>query len=116
MGYATRTPGLTAGLAILLLAATVAGHPFLPRAQEPDRPPSPEPKVRAETKLVPQHQWEYRQLPCTPAGAATRERSEFLDQLNDAGRHGWELVGVLELKQVPGRECILATLKRAVLN
>lgn len=114
MGHSARAFGLGVGLSVTVLFATIAGPPT--RAQEAERPPTPEPKVRAETKFVPQHQWEYRQLPCTPTGVATRERSEFLDQLNDAGRRGWELVSVVELKQVPGRECLLATLKRAVLN
>jgi hypothetical protein len=113
MGHSSRVPGVAAGAAAALLVASLIGSPA--RTQEPERTPSPEPRVRAETRLVPQRQWEYRQLPCMPAGVAVRERGEFLDQLNDAGRHGWELVGIAELG-APGRECLLATLKRPVAN
>jgi hypothetical protein len=51
-----------------------------------------------------------------PAGPATRERSELADRLNEVGRRGWELVSLVELQQVPGRECLFATFKREVLN
>jgi hypothetical protein len=116
MGHSSRTSGVAVGLAAMLLVASVVNSPYSTRAQEPDRPLPPEPRVRAETKLVPQRQWEYRQLPCVPTATATRERSEYADQLNDAGRRGWELISVVELRHVPGRECVLATFKRQVLN
>jgi uncharacterized protein DUF4177 len=116
MDQSSRPAGLAVGVVAILLVASVVGGPLPTRAQEPDRPLPPEPRVRPETKLVPQHQWEYRQLPCMPTATATRERSEYADQLNDAGRRGWELISVVELRQVPGRECLLATFKRQVLN
>jgi len=116
MAKSSRTSGLAVGLAAVLLAGSVAAIPFPTRAQEPDRALSPERKVRPETRLVPQRQWEYRQLPCTPTPLATRERSDFFDTLNDSGRHGWELVSLVEVRQVPGRECLLATLKREIVN
>lgn len=113
MRHASRASGLAAGLAAMLL---VASSGTAARTQEPERATSPEPAVRAAPRLVPQRQWEYRQLPCTPTAEAARERSEFLEKLNDAGRHGWELVGLAEVRQVPGRECLLATFKRQVTN
>jgi hypothetical protein len=116
MGHSSRRSGLAVGLAALLVIASVIGRPLPTRAQEADRPLPPEPRVRAETKLVPQRQWEYRQLPCMPTVLAARDRGDFVDQLNDSGRHGWELVSVVELRHVPGRECLFATFKRPVLN
>lgn len=116
MGHSARTSGFAVGLAAMLLAVSVGGRPYPTRAQEPDRPLPPEPRVRPESKLVPQRQWEYRQLPCMPTALAARDRGDFVDQLNDSGRRGWELVSVVELRHVPGRECLLATFKRQLLN
>jgi Domain of unknown function (DUF4177) len=117
MGHSSCRSRLAVGLAALLIVASVVDSPCSMRAQEPERPLPPEPRVRPETKLVPQRQWEYRQLPCMLSTVlAARDRGDFVDQLNDSGRHGWELVSVVELRHVPGRECLLATFKRPVLN
>lgn len=104
-------------LAATLLAASWAGAPFSAGAQEPERAPRPDARVRPETRHVPQRQWEYKQLPCTITGLATRERDGLADTLNEHGKRGWELVSLLEVREVPsGPECLLATLKREVLN
>lgn len=118
MRHSSPASGLAAGVAATVLIASLAATAA--RTQEAGSGPSPEPKMRAETRLVPQRQWEYRQLPCVAGNVAAREPAareagEFLDRLNDAGRHGWELVGIAELG-APGRECLLATLKRPLTN
>jgi len=49
-------------------------------------------------------------------GALARERVDFADKLNEDGKRGWELVGLVALWPGTGRECLLATFKRQVLN
>jgi len=44
-----------------------AGSLASSRAQEPERLPPPEGRIRPEARLVPQRQWEYKQLPRVPA-------------------------------------------------
>lgn len=118
MGHPLRTSRLTLGLAAMLLVAWLAGSPFPTGAQETERAPQSDPRVRPETRQVPQRQWEYKQLPCVPTGLATRERpGDLADRLNEHGKRGWELVSLLEVQQIPrGNECLLATFKREVLN
>ena len=105
------TLGLGALLGVLFAGGLVSG-----RAQEGERNPPPEARPRPEAKLVPQRQWEYKQLPCVPTAPLVRERADFVDRLNEDGRRGWELVSLVELQHAPGRECLLATFKRQVLN
>jgi len=107
---------LAFGLGVAALGALLAGSPLLRGAQEVERTPPPEPRVRPEARLVPQRQWEYRQLPCMPTATLARDRGDFADKLNEDGKHGWELVSLVELWPGTGRECLLATFKRQVLN
>lgn len=93
-----------------------AGSLASSRAQEPERLPPPEGRIRPEARLVPQRQWEYKQLPCLPTAPLARERGDFADRLNEDGKRGWELVSLVEVQHVPGHECLLATFKRQVLN
>jgi uncharacterized protein DUF4177 len=112
-GTSRRT--LTLGLAAVL-AAVFAGSPFATRAQEVERNAPPEARIRPEARLVPQRQWEYKQLPCVPTAPLPRDHGEFADKLNEDGKRGWELVSLVEVQHPPGRECLLATFKRQVLN
>jgi len=107
---------LALGLGVAALGALLAGSPLLRGAQEVERTSPPEPRVRPEARLVPQRQWEYRQLPCMPTAPLARERGDFADKLNEDGKRGWELVSLVELWPATGRECLLATFKRQVLN
>jgi hypothetical protein len=52
------------------------------------------------------------------AGSAFRlgEHGDFADKLNEDGKRGWELVSLVEVQHAPGRECLLVTFKRQVLN
>ena len=104
------------GLAGALLGGLVAASALLAGGQEAERTVPPEARIRAEPRLVPQRQWEYKQLPCMPTALLARERGEFADKLNDEGKRGWELVSLVELWPATGRECLLATLKRQMLN
>ena len=116
MPHRMRTSRLTLGLAAAVLVAGLAGWPFAIRAQEAERNPPPDPRVRPEARLVPQRQWEYKQLPCVPTAPLVRERGDFADRLNEDGKRGWELVSLVEVQHAPGHECLLATFKRQVLN
>jgi hypothetical protein len=116
MSHPTRTSGVTLGLATILLVVVFAGSPFAIRAQEVERDPRADARIRPEARLVPQRQWEYKQLPCVPTAPLVRERGDFADRLNEDGRRGWELVSLVELWPGTGRECLLATLKRPLLN
>jgi len=51
-----------------------------------------------------------------PTAPLARERSDLADKLNEEGKRGWELVSLVELWPTTGRECLLATFKRQVLN
>jgi hypothetical protein len=106
-------------LALLALgaagAALWASGPAALRAQEAETRPR-DPPPRPESRLVPQRQWEYSQLPCLPTGDPNAQRREIEDRLNEQGKRGWELVGLLEVDRPPGRGCLLATFKRQVLN
>jgi hypothetical protein len=104
------------GLAAVVLAALFAGSPFSVGAQEPERNLPPEARVRPEPKLVPHRQWEYKQLPCLPTAPLARDRDDIADKLNEDGRRGWELVSLVELRSAAGRDCLLVTFKRQVLN
>ena len=104
------------GLAGALLGALFAASAIPAGGQEAERTPPPEARIRSEPRLVPQRQWEYKQLPCIPTAPLARERGDFADKLNDEGRRGWELVSLVELWPTTGRECLLATLKRPILN
>jgi hypothetical protein len=110
------TSFLAFGLAGAVSGALLAGSSFPMGAQEVERNPPPEARVRAETRLVPQRQWEYKQLPCAPTAPAARERGDFAEKLNEDGKRGWELVSLVQLWPATGRECLLATFKRQVLN
>jgi hypothetical protein len=107
---------LVVGLAGAVLGAPFAGRAFPVGAQEAERNPPPEARVRPEARLVPQRQWEYKQLPCVPTAPLVREHGDFADRLNEDGKRGWELVSLVEVQHAPGRECLLATFKRQVLN
>jgi hypothetical protein len=102
--------------AIALTAAVILWSVVVGRsaAQESDGPPR-DTHVKPKTRLVPQRQWEYMQLPCLPAPPAASDR-EREDRLNEQGKRGWELVSLLEVEHPPGRGCLLATFKRQVLN
>src|SRR5260221_10944334 len=106
---------LVVGLAGAVLGAPFAGSVFRAGAQEAERNPPPEARIRPEAKLVPQRQWEYKQLPCLPTAPLAREHVDFADRLNEDGRRGWELVSLVEVQHAPGRECLLATFKRPIL-
>jgi hypothetical protein len=113
----TWTSRLTLGLAAVVLVALFAGSTFSTGAQEAERNLPSDASVRPEAKLVPHRQWEYKQLPCVPTVPLARDRGELADKLNEDGKRGWELVSLVELQAVTGREwCLLATLKRQVLN
>src|SRR5712691_10300468 len=99
------TSFLAFGLAGAAFGALFAGSTFPIGAQEVERNPPPEARVRPETRLVPQRQWEYRQLPCMPTAPPARERGDFVERLNEDGRRGWELVSLVEVQHAPGREC-----------
>jgi hypothetical protein len=116
MSEATGTSRLTLGLVAAVLVAVFWGRPFAIRAQEVERDPRPEARIRPEARLVPQRQWEYKQLPCVPTAPLVRDRGDFADKLNEDGRRGWELVSLVEVQHAPGRECLLATFKRQILN
>ena len=116
MSHATRTSHLILGLVAAVLAAVFAGGRFAIRAQEVERDPRPDARIRPETRLVPQRQWEYRQVACIPTAPLAREHGDFADKLNEDGKRGWELVSLVEVQHAPGRECLLATFKRQVLN
>lgn len=107
---------LALGLGGAALGTLLAGSPLLRGAQEVERTPPPEPRVRPEARLVPQRQWEYKQLTCVPTAPLARERSDLPDRLNEDGKRGWELVSLVDLWPGTGRECLLATFKRQVLN
>ena len=91
---------LAVGLAGAVLPAFFVGA-FRVGAQEAERTPPPEARVHPEARLVPQRQWEYRQLPCLPTAPLVRERGEFADKLNEDGKRGWELVSLVELGPPP---------------
>jgi hypothetical protein len=98
-----------------LIAAAASFGSVVPgrsAAQEADGPPR-DTHVKPQTRLVPQRQWEYLQLPCLPLMGSDRERE---DRLNEQGKRGWELVTLLEVQHPPARGCLLATFKRPVLN
>jgi len=117
MSDGPRPSGLTLGLAATLVVVFATGHLVSSGAQDAERRGPTEGRVRPETKLVPQRQWEYMQLPCMHAAAVTGGRgNELADELNQHGKRGWELVSLLEIQQPPGRDCLLATLKRQALN
>jgi Domain of unknown function (DUF4177) len=103
---------LLAGALLTVLAAILGSLAGRSAAQESEGPPR-ETHVKPQTRLVPQRQWEYLQLPCMGAGGSERERE---DRLNEQGKRGWELVSLLEVEHPPVRGCILATFKRPVLN
>jgi hypothetical protein len=107
---------LVVGLAGAVLGAPFAGSAFRVGAQEAERNPPPEARIRPEARLVPQRQWEYKQLPCLPTAPLARDRGDFADKLNEDGKRGWELVSLVELWPTTGRECLLATFKRQMLN
>jgi hypothetical protein len=109
-------PLLAFGVAAGVMGVLFAGSPRLTGAQEVERSSPPEPRVRPEARLVPQLQWEYRQPPCMPTAPLARERGDLADKLNEDGKRGWELVSLVELWPGSGRECLLATFKRQVLN
>ena len=111
-----RWTSLFAGGALAAFGALVATRPFPTGAQEVERAAPAEPRVRPETRLVPQRQWEYKQPPCMPTAPLARERGDLADKLNEDGKRGWELVSLVELWPGTGRECLLATFKRQVLN
>jgi hypothetical protein len=98
-----------AALALLLRPGPVA-----PQAPETG-PPEP-PRVRPQTRLVPQHQWEYLQPPCIPLGEPSAPRREFEEKLNEQGKRGWELVSLMEADYRGPRGCLLATFKRQLSN
>jgi hypothetical protein len=103
----------------ILIAAGVAAalSPVFPsQAPEPGSAERERPPVRPETRMVPQRQWEYMQLPCVPMGEATGQRKEQEDRLNEQGKRGWEMVSLIEVQHPPVRGCLLATFKRQVLN
>jgi hypothetical protein len=102
------------GLSAAALATWLALPPST--AQEPDSAARERARARPETRLVPQRQWEYVQLPCLPAGDATLQRKEHEDRFNEQGKRGWEMVSLIEVQQPPARGCLLATFKRPVLN
>jgi hypothetical protein len=97
-----------------MLAAVSAGA-ARPSTTQENEGAARDTRVRPQTRLVPQRQWEYMQLPCMPSGPATTER-EREERLNEQGKRGWELVSLLEVEHPPGRGCLLATFKRQVLN
>lgn len=105
-----------ASLVAVVLSSLGAEVPLPVRAQELERPAPPEPRVRPEARLVPQRQWEYKQPPCMATAPLARERIDFADKLNEDGKHGWELVSLVVVWPTTGRECLLATFKRQVLN
>ena len=104
------------GLAGAVLGALLAGSVPPAGGQEAERTPPLEARIRPEPRLVPQRQWEYKQPPCMPTAPLARERSDLADKLNEEGKRGWELVSLVELWPTTGRECLLATFKRQVLN
>ena len=66
-------------------------------------------------KTVPQRQWEYKQAgPCVTVSRG--QPMTFEDQLNEAGRRGWELVSVLPRQGGQGQDCYLATFKREMAH
>lgn len=104
---------LAAAGAVAIAAALWSGAAGTSTAQEGEGA-AKDTRVRPQSRLVPQRQWEYTQLPCMPSGPGTeREREE---RLNEQGKRGWELASLLELEHPPGRGCLLATFKRQVLN
>jgi hypothetical protein len=105
-----------AGLAGALLGALFAASARPAGGQEAERTHPPEARIRPEPRLVPQRQWEYKQPPCMPTAPLARERSDLADRLNEEGKRGWELVSLVELWPTTGRECLLATFKRQLLN
>jgi len=94
------------GLAGAVLGAPFAGRAFPVGAQEAERNPQPEVRIRPEAKLVPQRQWEYKQLPCLPTAPLAREHGDFADRLNEDGR-------VEELSRMLGGEAITEGLRRS---
>jgi hypothetical protein len=111
----TRSP-LLALLALAAVAALWALPPAAQPAQEAPAITRDEPRVRPESRLVPQRQWEYTQLPCIPIADPNGSRREVEDRLNEQGKRGWELVTLAEVEHPPTRGCLLATFKRQVLN
>jgi len=116
MSRPTWSSRFTIGLVAIALVAVFAGRSFAVQAQEVERDPRPDARIRPEARLVPQRQWEYKQLPCVPTAPLVRERGDFADRLNEDGKRGWELVSLVEVQHAPGHECLLATFKRQVLN
>ena len=98
---------LATWLALPTTVAQEADHAARDRGRSP---------VRPETRLVPQRQWEYMQMPCLPIGEVAAHRKEHEDRLNEHGKRGWEMVSLLEVQHPPSRGCLLATFKRPVLN
>lgn len=106
---------LAAAGAVAIVAALSSGAVVSSSAQEAESPPRDHPPVRPQTRLVPQRQWEYMQLPYIPTGIGASERREQEERLNEQGKRGWDLVSLLEVQQPP-RGCLLATFKRQVVN
>jgi hypothetical protein len=106
---------LAAGLAAGLLTALAIGPARRALAQSPYEPHA-ERRFGAQSKLVPQKQWEYLILPCIPAVTVSRSGEELEALLSNQGKRGWELVALTPIQEQQGGTCVLATLKREVLN
>ena len=115
MAQRSRKVGLSAAGAATALVAVLSGS-VVPSDDTPEAERANRDRARPQSKLVPQRQWEYMQLPCVRTGAVTSPRRELEERLNEHGKHGWELVSLFEVQQPPGRDCLIATFKRQVLN